>query len=44
MPVRVILTEDEIPRQWYNLAADLPTSNAATSWSGWKSDFAGYAC
>ncbi len=25
MSVRVILTEDEIPRQWYNLAADLPT-------------------
>ena len=25
MPVRVTLTEDEIPRQWYNLAADLPS-------------------
>ncbi len=25
MPVKVMLTEDEIPRQWYNLAADLPT-------------------
>lgn len=25
MPVRVVLNEDEIPRQWYNLAADLPT-------------------
>ena len=25
MPIRVVLTEDEIPRQWYNLAADLPS-------------------
>ncbi|MBN2424472.1 MAG: TrpB-like pyridoxal phosphate-dependent enzyme [Calditrichaceae bacterium] len=25
MPVRIVLNEDEIPRQWYNLAADLPT-------------------
>ncbi len=25
MLTRVILTEDEIPRQWYNLAADLPS-------------------
>jgi len=25
MPVKVILNEEEIPRQWYNLAADLPT-------------------
>ncbi len=25
MPVKVFLNEDEIPRQWYNLAADLPT-------------------
>jgi tryptophan synthase beta chain len=23
--IKVFLTEDEIPRQWYNLAADLPT-------------------
>jgi tryptophan synthase beta chain len=25
MSVKVLLSEDEIPRQWYNLAADLPT-------------------
>jgi tryptophan synthase beta chain len=25
MAVKVFLNEDEIPRQWYNLAADLPT-------------------
>ena len=25
MSVKVFLSEDEIPRQWYNLAADLPT-------------------
>ena len=25
MTVRMLLNEDEIPRQWYNLAADLPT-------------------
>jgi len=25
MPVKMILSEDEMPRQWYNLAADLPT-------------------
>ncbi len=25
MPVKVFLKEEEIPRQWYNLAADLPT-------------------
>jgi tryptophan synthase beta chain len=25
MAVKVLLNEDEIPRQWYNLAADLPT-------------------
>jgi len=25
MPVKVFLSEDEIPRQWYNIAADLPT-------------------
>ncbi len=25
MPVKVFLDESEIPRQWYNLAADLPT-------------------
>jgi tryptophan synthase beta chain len=25
MPVKVVLTEDEIPRKWYNLAADLPS-------------------
>jgi tryptophan synthase beta chain len=25
MRVKVLLKEDEIPRQWYNLAADLPT-------------------
>lgn len=25
MSVKVFLNEDEIPRQWYNLAADLPT-------------------
>jgi tryptophan synthase beta chain len=25
MQTKVFLTEDEIPRQWYNLAADLPT-------------------
>lgn len=25
MPLKVLLTEDEMPRQWYNLAADLPT-------------------
>jgi len=25
MPVKVMLNEDEVPRQWYNLAADLPT-------------------
>jgi tryptophan synthase beta chain len=23
--IKVLLNEDEIPRQWYNLAADLPT-------------------
>ena len=26
MATRVFLTEDEMPRQWYNLAADLPTA------------------
>jgi tryptophan synthase beta chain len=25
MPVKILLNEDEIPRQWYNLAADLST-------------------
>ena len=25
MSIKVFLTEDEIPRQWYNLAADLPS-------------------
>ena len=25
MPIKVLLNEEEIPRQWYNLAADLPT-------------------
>ena len=25
MPTKFLLTEDELPRQWYNLAADLPT-------------------
>ncbi len=25
MSVKILLSEDEIPRQWYNLAADLPT-------------------
>ncbi len=25
MPIRVVLNEDEIPTQWYNLAADLPS-------------------
>jgi tryptophan synthase beta chain len=25
MPVKVFLKEEDIPRQWYNLAADLPT-------------------
>ena len=25
MPVRVVLNEDEIPRKWYNIAADLPS-------------------
>jgi len=25
LPIKVYLNEDEIPRQWYNLAADLPT-------------------
>ncbi len=25
MAVKVLLTEDEMPKQWYNLAADLPT-------------------
>ena len=25
MSVKVMLNESEIPRQWYNLAADLPT-------------------
>jgi tryptophan synthase beta chain len=25
MVVKILLNEDEIPRQWYNLAADLPT-------------------
>ncbi len=25
MQVKVFLNEDEMPRQWYNLAADLPT-------------------
>jgi len=25
MSIKVLLNEDEIPRQWYNLAADLPT-------------------
>ena len=24
MPTKIFLSEDEIPRQWYNLAADLP--------------------
>ncbi len=25
MPVKIVLNDDEIPRQWYNLAADLPS-------------------
>ena len=25
MSIKVLLSEDEIPRQWYNIAADLPT-------------------
>jgi tryptophan synthase beta chain len=25
MPIKVVLNENEIPRQWYNLAVDLPT-------------------
>ena len=25
MPTKAFLTEDEMPRQWYNLAADLPS-------------------
>jgi tryptophan synthase beta chain len=25
MPRKIVLTEDEMPRQWYNIAADLPT-------------------
>ena len=25
MSIKILLNEDEIPRQWYNLAADLPT-------------------
>ena len=25
MSIKVLLNENEIPRQWYNLAADLPT-------------------
>ncbi|MBN1129990.1 MAG: TrpB-like pyridoxal phosphate-dependent enzyme [Chitinispirillaceae bacterium] len=25
MSIKVLLTEDEIPRQWYNIVADLPT-------------------
>jgi len=24
-PLRIILREDEVPRQWYNIQADLPT-------------------
>ena len=28
MPTKILLNEDEIPRQWYNLAADLPTPMA----------------
>ncbi len=27
MPIKVVLNEDEIPRQWYNLNADLPPKN-----------------
>ena len=27
MPIKVVLNEDEIPRQWYNLNADLPLKN-----------------
>ena len=25
MSIKVVLSESEIPRQWYNLAVDLPT-------------------
>ncbi len=25
MSTRIVLAEDEMPRQWYNLAADLPS-------------------
>ena len=25
MPIKMFLTEDEVPRKWYNLGADLPT-------------------
>ena len=25
MPVKIVLNEDEIPREWYNIAADMPT-------------------
>jgi tryptophan synthase beta chain len=24
MPVKILLSEDEMPRQWYNIAADMP--------------------
>ena len=27
MPIKVVLNDDEIPRQWYNLNADLPLKN-----------------
>ena len=30
MSVKVFLEESEIPRQWYNLAADLPTTMQPT--------------
>ena len=33
--IKVLLNENDIPRQWYNLAADLPTSPASSCNQGW---------
>jgi tryptophan synthase beta chain len=32
MPTKIVLTEDQMPRQWYNVAADLPTPLAPPLW------------
>ena len=41
--VKILLSENEIPRKWYNLAADLPTPDAAAARPGRQAGPAGDA-